>query len=82
MKFDDFVANSNDFLEKHGNIYISSNQNDILKKYDIVVENYKSVQDLIYDIENILNDSYEVLDDLEWVSSQLAEYNYYNNTNK
>ena len=38
--------------------------------------------ELMYDIEDCLNDSYEELEDLEWVSQTLSEYNYYNNTNK
>ena len=82
MNYDDFTAKDIDFLKKHGNIYISDRQNEILKKYDIVPDNYKSINELIYDIENVLNDSYEPLEDLEWVSDSLSEYNYYNNTNK
>ena len=77
-----FVSNDSKFLKKHGNIYISDEQNKILLKYDLDVNNYKTVSELIYDIEEYLNDSYEQLDDLEWVSQTLSEYNYYNNTNK
>ena len=50
--------------------------------YDINVNNYSNISSLIYDIEDILNNSTEILDDLEWVSSSIAESNYYNNTNK
>ena len=82
MNYDDFVPQDSDFLKKYGNIFISDRQNEILKKYDIIVDNYKNAEDLIYDIENVLNDSYETLEDLEWVSQSLSEYNYYNNTNK
>lgn len=82
--FDDncFVASPKSFLKKYNNIYISEEQKDILDKYDINVNNYSDVSGLIYDIEDILNNSTEILDDLEWVSSSIAEYNYYNNTNK
>ena len=81
---DDFeiMGNEKTFLKQHNNIYISSEQIDILKKYDIDINKYTSVSELIYDIEECLNDSYDVLDDLEWVSQTLSEYNYYNNTNK
>jgi DNA-binding LacI/PurR family transcriptional regulator len=51
-------------------------------KYSIDVNNYSNISELIYDIEECLNDSYEELDDLEWVSQTISEYNYYNNTNK
>lgn len=82
--FDDsfYVALPKSFLKKYNNIYISEEQKDILDKYDINVNNYSNISSLIYDIEDILNNSTEILDDLEWVSSSIAEYNYYNNTNK
>lgn len=82
--FDDniFVASPKSFLKKYNNIYISEEQKDILDKYDINVNNYSDISSLMYDIEDILNNSIEVLEDLEWVSSCISEYNYYNNTNK
>lgn len=76
----DLVGGGDKFLEKHGNIYISLEQINILKKYDIDINKYSNINELIYDIETILNE-YDY-DDLEWVSSSLSEYNYYNNTNK
>lgn len=79
---EEFVGNEKRFLKKHNNIYISDEQADILKKYNIIVDKYNNVSDLIYDIEEYINDSYEQLEDLEWVSETLSEYNYYNNTNK
>ena len=84
FNFDDqsFVASESKFLKKHNNIYISEEQISILNKYDIDINNYKDVKKLIYDIEEYLNNSYETLEDLEWVSETLSEYNYYNNTNK
>ena len=70
------------FMKKHNNIYISDEQVNILKNYNIHIENYNNINELIYDIEDCLNDSYGELEDLEWVSQSLSEYNYYNNTNK
>ena len=58
MNYDRFVAKENSFLKKHGNIYISEEQNNILKKYDIYVDNYKTIQELICYIEEIINSSY------------------------
>lgn len=78
----DFVATPNKFLKKHNNIYISDEQFNILKKYNIDVDNYENISNLIYDIETYLNENYQELEDLEWVSETLSEYNYYNNTNK
>ena len=82
LNIDEIVKSERSFMKKHNNIYISEEQIDILKKYDINIDNYVNLNELIYDIEDCLNDSYEVLDDLEWVSQILSEYNYYNNTNK
>lgn len=82
LNVDEVVARESNFIKKHNNIYISDDQINILKKYDIDINKYVNINELIYDIEECLNDSYEVLDDLEWVSQTLSEYNYYNNTNK
>ena len=79
---EEIIGNENKFLKKHNNIYISDEQVNILKKYNININKYQNVSELIYDIEEYINDSYEQLDDLEWVSETLSEYNYYNNTNK
>ena len=82
MNYDKFVADESSFLKKYNKIYISSKQVDILKRYDIDINKYNSVKELIYDIEEILNNSYNDTEDLEWVSETLSEYNYYNNVNK
>ncbi len=76
------VATEKSFLKKYNNIYITDEQVNILRKYDIDINNYNNISELIYDIETYLNDSYNDLDDLEWVSESLSEYNYYNNVNK
>ncbi len=62
-------------------IYLSDNDIEVLKKYNIDYHNYSSVGSLIFDIEEILNEEVE-LDDLEDLSKRLSELNYYNNTNK
>ena len=79
---DILVSNEKKFLKKHNNIYISDEQKNILERYNIDVNEYLNVKELIYDIEEYLNNSLEELDDLEWVSQTISEYNYYNNTNK
>ena len=82
LDIDEVVATDRKFLKKYNNIYISDEQISILSKYNIYIEKYTNVSELMYDIENCLNDSYEELEDLEWVSQTLSEYNYYNNINK
>jgi len=76
------ISNEKSFLKKYNNIYISDEQKNILERYNININKYLDVKELIYDIEECLNNSLEELDDLEWVSQTISEYNYYNNTNK
>ena len=78
----ELVKTEKSFLKKYNNIYISEEQKEILDRYNIDVNRYCNISELIYDIEACLNDSFEELDDLEWVSQTISEYNYYNNTNK
>ena len=65
---------------RENGIYLSDNEVDILNKYNIDYKKYSSISNLIFDIEEILNE--EVYDDLEEISKKLSEFNYYNNTNK
>lgn len=81
MNSDEFVAHEDNFLKRVNDIFISQKQIDILEKYGIDINKYKNINELIYQIEIILNNS-EQLDDLEWVEENLSEYNYYANTNK
>lgn len=62
-------------------IYLNEKQIDILNKYQINYKKYNQLSELIFDIEQYLY-SNNNLDDLEWVSENLAEFNYYHNTNK
>lgn len=76
------VYEDKSFIKNRGNgIYLSDNDIEVLKRYDIDYSKYNSLNNLIFDIEEILN--YEVdIDDLDDVSRRLSELNYYNNTNK
>ena len=78
----DVVSSEDKFLKKYNNIYITDYQVNILKKYGIDIKVYNNINELIYAIEKILNNSIDDLTDLDYVSETLSEYNYYNNTNK
>ena len=74
--------NETALIKYHFNdIYLNEKQIDILNKYQINYKKYKQLSELIFDIEQYLY-SNNNLDDLEWVSENLAEFNYYHNTNK
>ena len=74
--------NETALIKYHFNdIYLNEKQIDILNKYQINYKKYNQLSELIFDIEQYLY-SNNNLDDLEWVSENFAEFNYYHNTNK
>lgn len=67
------------------NILISKNDINTLKKYDIDINQYSTINELIFRIEDIINNedlSIDELDELDYISETLQERNYYQNTNK
>lgn len=76
------IYDDKSMIKMRGNgIYLSDNQIEVLKRYDIDYKKYPSLNSLIFEIEEILN--YETnARDLEEISLRLSELNYYNNTNK
>lgn len=76
------VHDDKSMIKMRGNgIYLSDNQIEVLKRYNINYKKYISLNSLIFEIEEILNEKVDA-SDLEEVSSRLSELNYYNNTNK
>jgi hypothetical protein len=67
------------------NILISDGDISTLKKYDIIVNKYSTIQELLFKIDQILNDeelSDDEYDELDYIANNLQERNYYKNTNK
>lgn len=62
-------------------IYLNDAWIEILERYDIDYRKYNSISALIFDIEEILNSGVEA-NELEELSRDIQEFNYYNNTNK
>ena len=79
----DTIINDNK-LKKVNNIYLSERQIDILDKYKIEYKNITNIKELIFNVENYINENfqYEELSDLESLSQELSEFNYYYNTRK
>lgn len=61
-------------------LFLSDNQVEVLEKFNINYLSYASLDNLIFDIESILNE--EEIEELEKLSLELSEMNYYNYTNK
>ena len=75
-----------DLLTKTKNdLLISQNDINTLKKYEIDVDQYTTINELIYRIEDIINNedlSSDEMDELDYIGQTLQERNYYMNTNK
>lgn len=71
----------NNFIKyNHKNIVLTGKEIDILTNYNIAYQECNSINELIYLIE--INKDDDNYDELDWVQTNLAEYNYYHNTNK
>ncbi len=68
--------------KRRNNIYLSDNDIEILKKYDIRYENFSSLKEMIFYLEDIINNYCEIDTDLEELLIKISEYNYYFYTNK
>lgn len=76
------IFDDKDMIKNKGNgIYLSDNQINVLKRYNIDYKKYNSIKSLIFEIETVLNECDDAAD-LDEVSRSLSEINYYNNTNK
>ncbi len=71
----------NNFIKySKNNIYLTGEQIDILNTYNIDYHSCLSINELIYLIERNKND--DNYDELDWVETNLSEFNYYHNVNK
>ncbi len=74
------MNNEKGFYKNIGNLVLNDSQIEILKKHNISIDKFKSNHELIYYLEDILNNTYD--EELEYVSSELADMYYYSNVNK
>ena len=65
-------------------LLLSDEQINILNNHNINYEQYQTLESLIFAIEDYINDvqGYMDITDIDELSRQLSEQNYYNNTNK
>ena len=80
-----FKFKSNFLKKTKYNLLINEEDINTLKKYDINVDEYKTINELLYKIEDIITNEdllEEEIDELDYISSTLQERNYYQNTNK
>ena len=77
MDFDNLEKN---FHKKFGNLILTDYQVEVLEKYNINYNDFNNLNALIYYLEDYLNNSSN--EELELISDELSEFNYYNYTNK
>ena len=65
-------------------LLLSDEQINILNNHNVNYEQYQTLESLIFAIEDYINDvqGYMDITDIDELSRQLSEQNYYNNTNK
>lgn len=75
----DFSANH---LNNVGKVLLTNKEIEVLDRYNIEYKKCGSLKEIIFEIEEILNDDSFDCDDLELVSESISERDYYQNTNK
>lgn len=81
VDIDDLVNQKYMHKEVKKGLFLSDYQIEILNRYGIFVEEIGSVNEIIYLIDEILIDNADA-EDLEAISREISEFNYYSNTNK
>lgn len=73
--------NNNKLIKINNNLYLTNNQINVLKKYNIDYETSNSLRDLMIKIEDILDYEEEIPELIELLDN-LSERNYYEFINK
>lgn len=73
--------NSNKFNSING-MMLTNREVEVLDRYKINYKNCHNLKEIIFEIEEIINDMDIVDEDLEYISSTISERDYYQNTNK
>ncbi len=78
---DEIMGTEKSFLKRRENgLMLSDNDIAILERNDINYLKYNSLSELLFQIEEVLEENDD--SELEGLSIKLGEYNYYNYTNK
>lgn len=76
----DFESNQ---LQNIGhNIMLTNKEIEVLNRYKINYQKCLSLKEVLFEIENIIDDMDIVEEDLDQISASIAERDYYLNTNK
>lgn len=73
--------NSGSFQDING-MMLTNHEIEVLDRYKIPYKKCNSLKEVIFEIEEIIEDSDIVDEDLDYISSTISERDYYQNTNK
>ena len=80
INIDDLISDKYMHKQLKNGIFLSDNQMSILNMYKINFEECSDVKELIFLIEEELDNEYD--EDLDMICKEISEFNYYSNTNK
>ena len=72
--------NKNKLTKVNDKLMLTNYQIEVLKRFDIIPENYTSLSNIICDAEEVYEETLD--EELDAILSELQERNYYENTNK
>lgn len=72
--------NKNKLTKVNNKLMLTNYQIEVLKRFDIIPENYTSLSSIICDAEEVYEETLD--EELDVILSELQERNYYENTNK
>ncbi len=79
------VSDNLDLSDKYvsiNNFLLKKNEMEVLDRYDIDYRNCSSLKEVIYLIDEVFQNSYDDILDLEEVSISISDRDYYVNSNK
>ena len=80
------MHNKNSLVNTKKGLIVKSYYKDVLHKYGIDIDEYATYTDIIFMINNFVNNCEDLLDDeydeLDAIANELQEKQYYENTNK
>ena len=72
--------NKNKLTKVNDKLMLTNYQIEVLKRFDIIPENYTSLSNIICDAEEVYEETLD--EELDVILSELKEKNYYENTKK
>lgn len=74
--------NSGKFVDIGNGILLTNHEIEVLKRNNISYSNCHNLKEILFEIENVIDDMDIVDEELDYISSTIAERDYYQNTNK